>query len=136
MTVAIKQVVPLLRVADVGRSIEWYRDMLGFMGDPFPATPPFAFAILRNGQTELMLRRGPPPVRSTARQYDWDVYLRLEGTPFRELFAHLKARGIMTRRLERMFYGLVEFEITDPDGYVICLSQLLEDSSDLPTPAA
>jgi hypothetical protein len=33
-------------------------------------------------------------------------------------------------------YGLVEFEITDPDDYVICLSQLLEDASDLPTPAA
>ena len=29
-----------------------------------------------------------------------------------------------------------EFEITDPDGYVICLSQQLEDGNDLPTPAA
>jgi len=36
--------------------------------------------------------------------------------------------------LERMPYGLAEFEITDPDGYVLCLSQLLEDASDLPTP--
>ena len=45
------------------------------------------------------------------------------------------ARGIVTRRLERMPYGLTEFEITDPDGYVICLSQLIEDASDLPTPA-
>jgi hypothetical protein len=34
-----------------------------------------------------------------------------------------------------MFYGLAEFEIADPDGYVICLSQELEDMSDLPTPA-
>jgi hypothetical protein len=33
-----------------------------------------------------------------------------------------------------MFYGLAEFEITDPDGYVICLSQLIEDSDDLPSP--
>jgi hypothetical protein len=33
-----------------------------------------------------------------------------------------------------MFYGLAEFEIIDPDGYVICLSQFLEDASDLPTP--
>jgi hypothetical protein len=31
--------------------------------------------------------------------------------------------------------GLAEFEITDPDGYVLCLSQSLEDASDLPTPA-
>jgi uncharacterized glyoxalase superfamily protein PhnB len=61
-------------------------------------------------------------------------YLRLEGADFRELFAQLSARGIVTRRLERMFYGLAEFEITDPDGHVLCLSQLLDNACDLPTP--
>jgi len=120
----------------VGRSIEWFQSTLGFAGDPFLATPPHEFAILRHGQVEVMLRRGSPPVRPTPRRYDWDVYLRLEGSRFRELFALLSARGIETRRLERMFYGLAEFEIADPDGYVICLGQLLEDASDLPAPAA
>jgi len=33
-----------------------------------------------------------------------------------------------------MFYGLAEFEISDPDGYVICLSEELADCGDLPTP--
>ena len=131
----IKQAVPVLRVADVARSIEWYRGTLGFVGDPFPATPPHAFAILRQGQVELMLRRGSPTARPQPRPYDWDVYVRREGDRFREVFAAFSARGIVTRRLERMPYGLAEFEITDPDGYVICLSQLLEDASDLPTPA-
>ena len=68
--------------------------------------------ILRQGQVELMLRRGSPPVRSKPRQYDWDVYLRREGERFREVFAAFSARGIVTRRLERMPYGLAEFEIT------------------------
>jgi len=116
--------------------MEWYRGTLGFVGDPFPSAPPHAFAILRQGPVELMLRRSSPPVRSQPRQYDWDVYLRREGSGFREVFAAFNARGIVTRRLERMLYGLAEFEITDPDGYVICLSQKLEDASDLPTPAA
>jgi catechol 2,3-dioxygenase-like lactoylglutathione lyase family enzyme len=133
---AITQAVPLLRVADLSRSIEWYRSTLGFVGDPFPAKPPYEFAILRHGQVELMLRRGSPAVRPTRRPYDWDVYLRREGSRFREVFAGFSTRGIVSRRLERMPYGLAEFEITDPDGYVICLSQLLEDASDLPTPAA
>src|ERR1051326_4018881 len=108
-----KQAVPLLRVADVARSIEWYRGTLGFVSDPFPARPPHEFAILRHGQVELMLRRGSPPVRTTQRPYDWDVYLRREGARFREVFAAFNARGIVTRRLERMPYGLAEFEITD-----------------------
>ena len=133
---AIKQAVPVLRVADVGRSIEWYRGTLGFVGDPFPATPPHQFAILRHGPAEMMLRRGSAPIRVRPGPYDWDVYLRLEGSRFRELFAQLSARGLVTRRLERMFYGLAEFEITDPDGYVVCLSQLLEEAGDLPTPVA
>jgi|SRR6266850_6091519 len=132
----IKMAVPVLRVADVGRSIDWYRDALGFIGDPFPAMPPYQFAILRHGQTEIMLRRGSPPSRPNHAQYDWDVYLRLEGSRLRELAGQLTARGIVTRRLERMFYGLAEFEITDPDGYVICLSQMLEKADDLPMPVA
>jgi uncharacterized glyoxalase superfamily protein PhnB len=132
---AIKQAIPLLRVADVSRSIDWYRGTLGFVADPFPPSPPYAFAILRHGPAELMLRRGAPPVRPQPQPYDWDVYLRLENSRLREVFAQFNARGIVTRRLERMFYGLAEFEITDPDGYVICLSQLLEDANDLPTPA-
>jgi len=134
-SMAIKLAVPVLRVADVARSMEWYRGTLAFVGDPFPPTPPFEFAILRQGQVELMLRRGSPPARAKPRQYDWDVYLRREGERFREVFAAFSARGIVTRRLERMPYELAEFEITDPDGYVICLSQMLEDASDLPTPA-
>ena len=130
----LTKAIPLLRVADVARSMEWYRGTLGFVGDPFPAAPPHEFAILRHGHVELMLRRGSPPVRSQPRPYDWDVYLRREGERFREVFAAFNSRGIVTRQLERMPYGLAEFEITDPDGYVICLSQLLEDASDLPTP--
>lgn len=130
----IKQSIPLLRVTDVARSIQWYRDILGFTGDAFPPRPPHQFALLRHGTAELMLRRGTPMAMPAPRPYDWDIYLRLEGTPFRELFAALNAKSIVTRRLERMFYGLAEFEITDPDGYVICLSQELPDSGDLPTP--
>lgn len=115
--------------------MQWYRETLAMVGDPFPAEPPFEFAILRQGQAELMLRRGSPPVRSAPRPYDWDVYLRREGERFRDAFAALSARGVVTRRLEQMPYGLAEFEITDPDGYIICLSQELKNATDLPRPA-
>ncbi len=130
----VTQAVPVLRVADVARSIGWYQGFLGFEGDPFPETPPYEFATLRLGESEIMLRRAealPVPKRAS---YDWDIYLRLESTPFREVYAYLSTRGVVTRRMERMFYGLAEFEITDPDGYVICLSQQLDDASDLPSP--
>jgi len=131
---AIHMAVPVLRVSDVHRSMDWYRSILAFTGNPFPAEAPHQFAILRRSEVEIMLRRGAP-TRPKPQPYDWDLYLRLDGTPMREFHAALAAKGLVTRRLERMFYGLAEFEITDPDGYVICLSQQLDDMSDLPTPA-
>lgn len=62
--------------------------------------------------------------------------MRLENSRFLEMFAEFSAQGVVTRRLERMFYGPAEFEIADPDGHVLCLSQMLEDANDLPTPTA
>ncbi len=132
---SVKQAVPVLRVADVGRSMAWYCQALGFMGDPFPARSPHEFAILRHGITEIMLRRGTPTAQAAPKPYDWDVYLRLMDTQFRKIFKLLGEQGIINRPLEVMPYGLTEFEIVDPDGYVICLSQLLDDTSDLPTAA-
>lgn len=134
-TVPITHAVPVLRVADVARSMAWYQQVLGFRGDPFPAQPPHTFALLRHGPVELMLRHDPPAPRPR-RPYNWDVYLRLKDTPFREVFARLAAAGVTTRRLERMPYGLAEFEITDPDGHVLCLSQEAGMEADLPTPQA
>lgn len=132
---AITRAVPLLRVTDVARSVTWYRDTLGFSGDPFPATPPFEFAILRQGAAELMLRRGVPRVVSKPQRYDWDVYLRIEGSRFREVCTQLQVRGIVNRPVEQMPYGLAEFEVVDPDGHVLCLSQELGDAGDLPRPS-
>ncbi len=134
MDVAVERNVPVLRVADVAHSIEWYRATLGFVGDPFPASPPHEFAILRRGQAELMLRRGTTPTRPNPRQYDWDLYVRCADTRFRDVYAALCEQGVVTRRLERMFYGMAEFEVTDPDGYVLCLGQELEDAHNLPMP--
>lgn len=130
----IQKAVPVLSVADVARSIAWFHDTLGFVGDPFPPTPPHSFAILRAGNVEIMLRAEPAARLARPRPYHWNVYLRLEDTPFRDVFQQLLARRLVTRRLELMPYGLAEFEITDPDGHVICLSQHLPDANDLPTP--
>ena len=73
--------------------------------------------------------RSPQPL-----SYAWDIYLRIKGHQLRSIYEKLQAEGLVTRRLERTFYGLAEFEVTDPDGHVICFSENLTDASDLPTP--
>lgn len=131
---SLSLIVPVLRVSDVMESINWYYETLGFEADPFPELPPFKFAILRKGRNEIMLRASSGEIDRQSKPYQWDLYLRLENEPFRELFTRLNQSGIVTRRLERMFYGMSEFELTDPDGHVICLGQYLDDADDLPTP--
>jgi hypothetical protein len=33
-----------------------------------------------------------------------------------------------------MPYGMIEFDIVDPDSYIICLGGELENADDIPTP--
>lgn len=124
-----EKAIPLLRVSDVARSAAWYQDAMGFNVDAFPNSERPIFAILTLGSTELMLRRsefGRDP-----HWEDWDVRIPLrEG--LRELHTELAGRGMVTRSLERMPYCDVEFDVRDPDGYVICFSQPLGDDDDLP----
>jgi catechol 2,3-dioxygenase-like lactoylglutathione lyase family enzyme len=125
--------VPLLRVSDVARSAAWYREALGFEVDLFPEQPPYEFAILRHGPAEIMLRRGSEG--RPANWCGWDVYVRLTHG-LREMYAKLDTKpGTVTRDLEWMPYGDAEFDVRDPDGYVLCFSQVLADASDLPRPA-
>jgi uncharacterized glyoxalase superfamily protein PhnB len=62
----------------------------------------------------------------------WDVYVRLTGNRLREVYAELQQKGVVVRPLERMFYGDAEFDVRDPDGYRLCLSEYLTDASDIP----
>ena len=38
----------------------------------------------------------------------------------------------LVRGPERMFYGLVEFEVIDPDGYRICVGGSVPAGADVP----
>lgn len=128
---AIARIVPLFRVPSVEVTAAWYRDELGFDVDPFPARPPYAFAILRLGAAEIMLRRSNVPP-SPSRRGDWDAYVRVQGNVLRELHRRLAARGHVVRGLERMPYGVVELEVRDPDGRHLCFGEDLADAADIP----
>lgn len=124
--------VPVLQVADVARSLAWYRDVLGFQADPFPDATPYSFAILTRDRAELMLQcgedLGPRPTGP-----GWAVYLRCDGGKLLDLAATVAQRSPLLRGPERMFYGQVEFEVADPDGHRLCLAEPLGPEADVPT---
>ena len=96
---AYQRAVPVLQVANVETSLRWYVEV--------PKSPPYSFAILRRDGAEIMLqcadeeRAGSSRIRKSDPEFLWSVQL--------------------LRGPERMFYGLVEFEVCDPDGYRICV---------------
>ena len=117
-----ERAVPVLQVAEVGRSIDWYVAALGFDSDPFPKNPPYAFAILRRDGAEIMLQGEGSSRPPDAKEDGWTVYLRIAGDGVLDLADSMRRTTPLVRGPERMFYGLVEFEVLDPDGYRICVS--------------
>jgi hypothetical protein len=133
--VRFDRAVPVLQVSDVGRSIDWYVATFGFQADPFPPKPPYGFAILRRDSTEMMLQRGDQPPSSPssdACEEGWAVYLRIAGDGLLDLAKSLRRSTPLVRGPERMFYGLVEFEVIDPDGHRIVVSGAVSGDADVP----
>jgi catechol 2,3-dioxygenase-like lactoylglutathione lyase family enzyme len=123
-----QRAVPVLQVGDVETSCRWYADVLGFTPNPFPKSPPYSFAILRRDEAEIMLQcaeetKGAGSTRRAADPaFRWSVYLRIEGTAILDVAAAVGKKATVLRDPERMAYGLVEFELCDPDGYRVCIS--------------
>jgi uncharacterized glyoxalase superfamily protein PhnB len=125
-------VTAVLAVADVEQSASWYGDVFGFDVAPFPQRPPYQFALLSRGGAELMLRAAPR-VEDIHPTPGWSLYVRLSGGRIRELHASLAEAHEIVRPLQRMPYHDVEFEVRDPDGYIVVVSEWLEDAGDIPS---
>jgi uncharacterized glyoxalase superfamily protein PhnB len=132
-------VAAVLRVTDVSRSMHWYQDILGLKAYPFPALSlakgsddePYVFCILEGEHIRIMLSRQPGYQRDAAFR-GCDLYITVRDNSLRAVYEDLRERATVVRELEHMPYGDCEFEIVDPDGYVICISELLDDPSGIP----
>jgi catechol 2,3-dioxygenase-like lactoylglutathione lyase family enzyme len=122
-----QRAVPVLQVANVETSLRWYVDVLGFKPDTFPSSPPYSFAILRRDGAEIMLqcadeaRVASSSERKSDPEFLWSVYLRVAGTAVLDVAAAVEKKAQLLRGPERMSYGLVEFEVCDPDGFRVCV---------------
>ncbi|MEP6922408.1 MAG: hypothetical protein ABI967_14890 [bacterium] len=56
-TPRFNSIAPCFSVADVGATINWYENELGFTCLPFPKNEPYVFAIMARNGTEIMLQR-------------------------------------------------------------------------------
>ena len=129
---SFKKLTPNLIVASVERSLGFYVDVLGFeRGMTVPDQSPFVFASVTGGSVEIFFNDaataikeypgfGGKPLGATATMF---IELDEAGEKIDGVHDRIRSRVRITMPLVTQFYGMREFAIEDPDGYVITFAQ-------------
>ena len=124
----LKSLTPNLIVSDVGRSLEFYRDVLGFTAGPtVPDAAPYVFAIVESGPVRIFLNAPEPAVAEYPafkdRPIGGTLTLFIDVANIRKAHEALCDKVRIVMPLERKWYGVTEFAFEDPDGYLITFAE-------------
>ncbi len=124
----LKAIAPCFAVANVGDTIRWYEEKLDFEGDPFPEFEPYVFAILLRDGVEIMLQRldgyEKPDLYAQRIGGVWDAYIRVARV--REYYEAVREKVEIFKPLRLQPYGAWEFEVKDPNGYILVFSEMAD----------
>ena len=134
----LTKLTPCMMVSDVGRTVEYYRDVLGFAfvgGVPpnsqegvtqFNKAQALAFAMMKQGNVEFMFFVQQSFVEELPQSRDKPIgatvefYIDLPGV--QQLYQRLRNRVSIITELHRTFYGKDEFVIQDCNDYFLCFA--------------
>jgi uncharacterized glyoxalase superfamily protein PhnB len=123
------KLTPNLVVNDVARSVAFYRDNLGMqMGMSVPEQPPYVFASVVHGAVEVFFNSKEAVAEDfpqmLARGIGAAMTLYLEVDDVDGLHRDLSAKGVtVVMEPKTQFYGMREFMIADPDGWLLMFAQ-------------
>ena len=124
----LNSAAPTFPVADVDVTIRWYETELGFTSYPFPENPPHVFASVSRDDVEIMFQRidgyQKPDLCQRRSGGVWDAYIRMEGV--KEFYEAVRYKVEISMPLRKQSYGDWEFEVKDPNGYILVFSELTE----------
>ena len=127
--IKLNHAAPTFLVADVGETSSWYQNELGFQCSHFPQNPPYEYASLWRDGVELMLLRlegyKKPDMAKLRPNGCWDAYIRMTGV--QDFYELLKDRQFIRMHITKQSYGDSEFEVIDPNGYLLVFSELISD---------
>jgi catechol 2,3-dioxygenase-like lactoylglutathione lyase family enzyme len=123
-TTRIIGIAPQCLVDDLQRAIAYYRDQLGFALDFTYES--FYASVSRDG-FPIHLKCAPKLAADREhrkQQEHLDAYISVSGV--RALFSELETRGArVIRPLEEQAWACVDFYVEDPDGNILCFSELI-----------
>ncbi|MGH9565901.1 MAG: VOC family protein, partial [Candidatus Angelobacter sp.] len=124
------KITPNLMVADMEASLRFYRDVLGCkVSQSVPENPPFVFAWMKRDDVDVFLNQRQTPQTG---QHDplagrpiggtLSMYVPVEGIA--DLLKNIEQNGVkIAIPLHQEFYGMKEFAVFDPDGYLIIFAE-------------
>jgi PhnB protein len=123
-------ILPLLKVKDVSRSIEFYTQNLGFEPDMALDGPDgrVAFAFVKiNGASLGLSLRGPDNCDGEpSATVDFMIYVS-EAHDIDSLYSQVQTKGLqVTQEITTAYYGDRVFTVLDPDGYSITMAKTIE----------
>ena len=122
------KLTPNLVVSNVERSLAFYENVLGFArGMTVPEESPFVFASVTSGPVEVFLNDQSTVAKENPQMaglvFGGGNTMFIEVTGVDALHDAIKADVRMIMPLVTQWYGLREFAIVDPDGYVITFAE-------------
>jgi len=130
----LTDVTPNLIVSDIDRSTAFYRDVLGFsIVTTVPEQAPFVFVWLQRDGVNVFLNAlagmkddvtglAKRQIGGTATMF-FAIEAESIATGVDALFAQVEGRARVVMPLTDQFYGMREFGVEDPDGYIIFFAQ-------------
>jgi uncharacterized glyoxalase superfamily protein PhnB len=118
-----KTIVPVLKVADMERAVDFYRSVLGFsVCWQAPNDGEGENCMLESGPTKLLLSTGAHLGEKP--QFTGTLYFNMADVA--EFFEQIKNKVEIVWPLETMDYGQTEFGIRDCDGYTLAFAEAHE----------
>jgi catechol 2,3-dioxygenase-like lactoylglutathione lyase family enzyme len=120
--VRVNSAVPTFWVSDVARTARWYVEHLGFsIAGTFPKQEPYVYASVQRDAAEIMLLSlsgyEKPDLSAQRPEGLWDAYLRMSGVA--AFYETVRGEAFVQMPLKQQRYGDWEFEVRDPNGYVL-----------------
>lgn len=123
----INSILPVLRVADLDRSVRFYGDILGFAVAWRAANDGGGEnCMLSAGGVSLLLSTGPH--LGDAPAFTGTLYF--DGGGVEQLYETIKDRVTLVWPLEVMEHGSREFGFRDPDGYLLAASESTDETAE------
>jgi uncharacterized glyoxalase superfamily protein PhnB len=127
-SVAIDEVVPLLFVEDIHRSVDFYCGQLGFeLVSKWEPNGKLGWCRIERGDSALMLQQacdedGP----ATGRGRGVGFFFLCDDA--NALYDEFRAAGLAVEPPKVAFYGMNQFFVRDPDGYGLCFQNVAQQS--------